>query len=234
MGGVTVDLHFTDLDAENRFVESYLADAWSRFESADFWEHGWFWTYGQFIQHDIGLDGGLVRLVFEGDLDGLLDAEADRWDAFEGFRSWDSQRYDNPTDVDTTYDSLLAQQRDAKGPDGGDREYRYKPITATLALEFRREFAESIPAAPDRTDDSIGIGMWSLMHAVFVQCGYDWYDETDACLRAMQNRLKSIAHYRGESAAREEYERLREAWEAHEAELDDWLAANPTGEASEP
>ncbi len=76
--------------------------------------------------------------------------------------------------------------------------------------------------------------MWSLVHALFVQCGYNWYDETDACLRAMQNRLKSIAHYRGEDAARAEYERLREAWDAHEAELEEWLAENPTGQGSEP
>ncbi|WP_254531929.1 hypothetical protein [Natrinema gelatinilyticum] len=91
------------------------------------------------------------------------------------------------------------------------------------------------PAAPGQGDDErIGIGMWSLMHAVFVQCGYDWHDETDACLRAMQTRLKSIARYRGEAAAQDEYERIRDVWDAHEAELNDWIASNLTGVSPEP
>ena len=65
-----------------------------------------------------------------------------------------------------------------------------------------------------------------------IQAGYDWYDETAACQKAMQNRLKSIASYRGADAAREEYERLLAEWEAHRDELERWLAENPTGQAT--
>ena len=64
--------------------------------------------------------------------------------------------------------------------------------------------------------------------------GYDWYDETAACRKAMQNRLKSIAAYRGADAARAEYEAILADWEAHEDDLEAWLEANPTGAATEP
>lgn len=79
MAGVTIAFHFTDTDAEKRFVESYLVDAWSRFEESDYWNHGWFWPYGQIAEYDAGPNGGLVRVVFDGNLDGLRRAEKDRW-----------------------------------------------------------------------------------------------------------------------------------------------------------
>ncbi|WP_154658575.1 hypothetical protein [Halopiger djelfimassiliensis] len=57
MVGVTIELHFESTAAERRFVDSFLADAWSRFESSDYWETGWFWAYGQVAGDKIGLDG---------------------------------------------------------------------------------------------------------------------------------------------------------------------------------
>lgn len=79
-----------------------------------------------------------------------------------------------------------------------------------------------------------GIGFWAAVHDLLTQCGFHWYDETALCERALRNRLKSIADYRGADAAREEYERIRSAWAAHEEELESWLDAHPTGTASEP
>ncbi len=235
MTGATVTFHFADAEAEERFIEGYLHDAWDRFAASDYWDHGWFWPYGQIAAYDCGPDGGLVRFVFEGDLDALVAAERDRWDSISGLDRWESKRYDDSDAVATPFESLLAQQQDAKGPIGGDREYRYKALTARLALAYRAEFEEPLPAAPGRSDANPGgIGMWSMVHSVYVQCGYDWYDETDACVRALQNRLKSLAAYRGGDAARDEYERIRQAWVAFEAELDDWLAEQQTGEAAEP
>ncbi|MFB6177718.1 MAG: hypothetical protein ABEI99_11355 [Halobaculum sp.] len=232
MAGATVEFVFTDPGAERRFVETYLADAFDRFTDSDYWDHGWFWPYGQTAAYDAGPDGGFLRLVFDGDPDALIAAESDRWNSVDGLTDWSCRQYDDPEAVDTTFDSLLAQQQSAKGDVGGEWEYRFKRLTAEFALAYRQVFEEPLPAAPDPDDDNPGIGAWALLHDLLVQCGYDWYDETDACLRAMQNRLKSVAAYQGADAAREEYERIRSAWADHEAELESWLADNPTGEAS--
>ncbi|WP_135829190.1 hypothetical protein [Halorussus halobius] len=191
---------------------------------------GWFWSYAQFAEYDSGPDGGLVRLVFEGDPDGLVAAESDRWDEFDGLASWRVRRYD-----DEGYDSLLEQQRDAKGEIGGEWEYRAKPLAARFALAYRREFGEPLPAVgDDRDGNPIELGFWAVLHDLFVQCGYDWYDETTACRKMLRNRLKSIASYRGADAAREEYEQLLAEWRAHGDALERWLDENPTGNATEP
>lgn len=247
MAGASVELAFDSPAAEDRFVREYLADAWDRFEDGDYWTTGWFWAYGQFAAYDSGPDGGLVRLVFEGDPDGLVAAEADRWDGFEGLDSWHLRRYD-----EEGYDSLLEQQRDAKGEVGGEWEYRAKPLVSRFALAYRRAFDESLPPVggegsvgdgdgsgdDDGSSDGDGnpseIGFWAVVHDLFVQCGYDWYDETAACRKMMANRLKSVAGYRGADAAREEYERLLAAWRAQGDELERWLDEHSTGNAAEP
>ena len=35
--------------------------------------------------------------------------------------------------------------------------------------------------------------MWNLVHPLFVQCGYDWYDEIDACTKAIENQIRSLS-----------------------------------------
>ena len=118
---------------------------------------------------------------------------------------------------------------------GGEREYRLKPLSARFALDYYREFDEALPVLGEGgADDPAEVGFWAHLHFAMIQCGYDWYDETDACLKGLRNRLKSLAAYRGADAAREEYDRLAAEWDAYEDELDSWLAEHPTGEASEP
>lgn len=228
MVGATIDVRFSDGDAEQRFLRSYLPDAWERYESSAYWDQGWYWSYGQFSSYDVGPEGGLVRLVFDGDPDELLAVESDRWEGFDGLIRWDLRRYD-----EEGYGSLRAQQIDGKGEVGEDWEYRYKPLTSRLALAYRREFEEPIPPSPAPGDDNpAGIGLFGLIHALFVQSGYDWYEETDTYLRGMQSRIKSIAAYRGAEPARTEYERLGDEWDAFEAELETWLENHETGNES--
>jgi len=228
MPGATIELRFRDVRAEQRFLASHLSDAWNRYEAGDHWQHGWYWSYGQFTDYDVGPDGGLVRLVFEGNPDRLLAAETDRWEAFDGLRDWTIEHYD-----EWGFENLLAQQRDVKGDLGGEFEYRYKPLTARLALAIREEFEEPLPPAPDPSDaNPAGVGMWSLVHSLYVQCGYDWYEESDSSIRALEGRVKSIGSYRGAEAARAEYDRLLEEWRDFQGELDTWLETHPVGEAS--
>lgn len=230
MAGATIEFHFGSTSDEERFVREYLADAWERFETAEYWETGWFWSYRQFAAYDCGPDGGFVRLVFEGDPDGLVEHESSHWDDFEGLTAWEVEHYD-----DLGYESLLEQQRDAKGEIGGEREYRLKSLLTRFSLAYSSEFEESLPAVDQESPENpLQLGFWATIHDLMVQCGYDWYDETAACQKAMQNRLKSLAAYRGADAAREEYERLLAEWRAFGDELEGWLAENPTGEATEP
>lgn len=230
MAGATIEFRFESPTDEERFVRTYLADAWDRFEASEFWTTGWFWSYGQFARYDSGPEGGLVRVVFEGDPDALVGHESDRWNGFSGLASWNVRRYD-----EEGYDSLLDQQKDAKGEVGGEWEYRVKPLVSRFSLAYLREFEEPLPAVGDEGDGNpAGLGFWAVLHDTMVQCGYDWYDETDACQKAMKNRLKSIASYRGAGAARDEYDRLLAEWQAHGDELDCWLDENPTGQATEP
>ena len=235
MAGATIGIHFADVASERRFLRSYLVDAWERFEAADHWEHGWFWPYGQFAHAESGPDGGFVRLVFDGDPEALVAAERDRWDAVDGLTDWAVTRYDDPEAVDETYESLLAQQRAAKGAVGGEREYRFKALTARLALACYEAFDERLAPAPDPDEaDPLGLGVWALCHDLLVQLGYDWYDETDAATRMLRSRVKSVAGYRGAEAARAEYEAIRDDWLAFEDELETWLDERPTGGMSEP
>lgn len=228
MPGAEVELRFSDVEAEKRFLASHLSDAWNRYETSTYWNQGWYWSYGQFTEYDIGLDGGLIRLVFDGDPNGLLAAESERWEAFDGLRDWTVTHY-----TDRGFESLHAQQRDVKGTRGGAFEYRYKPLTARLALAIREAFADPLPPAPEPSDaNTAGVGMWSLVHSLYVQCGYDWYEENNSSLRALQNRVKSIGGYRGAEAARAEYDRLLKVWRSFQSELDTWLDTHPVGEDS--
>lgn len=102
-------------------------------------------------------------------------------------------------------------------------------------LDYIREFSDPLPLIGTEADvDYRNYGYWVVIHYIMLQAGHDWYNETDACLKAMQNRLKSIAHYRGADLAREEYDRLLATWEDHREDLEAWLEENPTGGGEEP
>ncbi|WP_143105154.1 hypothetical protein [Halogeometricum rufum] len=230
MSGATLVFEFDSPADEEQFIRDYLTEAWNRFETNEYWETGWFWRYRQFAEYESGPDGGLVRLVFDGDADELVEQEADRWDKHSGLASWRLLRYE-----DEEYESLFDQQTDTRGELGGEWEYRMKPLLSRFALAYYREFENTLPPVGEKSDENpLGLGFWSAFHNLMVQCGYNWYDETEVCQRAMKNRLKSIASYRGAEAAREEYQRLLDDWQAHHQELERWLNDNPTGQASEP
>lgn len=224
----SIEFRFETAESEARFLREYLAEVWHRFETSDFWSMGWYWAYRQYAAYDVGVDGGYVQLVFEGEPDRLVDAESAEWERFDGLTAWELTRY-----ADEGYESLLAQQTDAKGESGGEWDYRLKPLISRFSLAYLQEFDDSLPAVGEVTDDNpAGIGFWTVIHYAMAQCGYDWYDEIAACRKATQNRLRSLAHFRGAEAAEAEYERILAEWRRQGDELERWLTENQTGEAT--
>lgn len=73
----------------------------------------------------------------------------------------------------------------------------------------------------------------AAVHDASVGCGYDWSDGTEACLKAMRNRSTPIAGYRRAEAARGVRGDPRRVG-GRRSRLDESLAANPTGTATEP
>jgi hypothetical protein len=240
MAGVHIAFQFETRDDEDRFLREYLADAWERFEASEFFETGWFWRFGQFNEH-IDHDSGGVSLVFDGDPDALIETEEERWLNFAGLDSWELHRYENPDalrgggwDTDTEYDSVLEEQMARKGERGGEWQYRLLPLAARFSLDYLREFDDPLPAVADESEENLtGVGFWTHLHYEMIQCGYDWYDETDACLKGMKFRVKTLASDLDPAAAREEYNRLKDEWEAYEDALEEWLAEHPDDEAEE-
>ena len=241
MAGANIVFTFESSEGEGRFLRKYLIDAWERFEVSEFFETGWFWRFGQLLEQFPEHDSGGVNLVFDGDPDALIATEEEYWEDFTGLISWECHRYENPDavrgggwDMDETFSSVLEEQRARKGEIGGEWQYRLLPLAARFSLEYLREFDEPLPVVDtESAENLIGVGFWSHLHYAMIQCGYDWYDETDAYLKGMKFRVKTIASDFDPDAAREEYLRLQAEWEAYEDELEEWLAEHPDGEADE-
>lgn len=237
MTGATIEFQFESADDEKRFLREYLADAWERFETSDFFDTGWFWRFSQFPDHD-ALPDGLVLLNFDGNPDNLIEAEKEHWQTFDGLDSWEKHLYENSDGwewhPEEEYDSVLQMQKARKGEIGGEWQYRLLPLASRFSLEYLREFDDPLPVVDDVTEENrAGVGFWTHLHYTMLQCGYDWYDETDASMKDMKFRLKTLVSDFDADTARTEYERLKTEWEAYEDELEEWIAEHPNGEAPE-
>lgn len=115
MSGADIEFHLETIADEQRFIREYLVAAWDRFETNDYFESGWFWPYGASAEYESGPDGGFIRLVFEGNPSALVDSEKSHWEEFDDLHKWEIRRYE-----EEGFDSLLAQQRDAKGEVAGE------------------------------------------------------------------------------------------------------------------
>lgn len=208
---VTFDL--ADVPAERTFLESYLAPAWERFEAHESLRSAWFWRFGTAGDHGrvaledgtVVEDGGVV-LVLNGDPDPtpLLDAERDRWEALtdEGVVDRWERTYFDPA-----YENARAKSVENFGAVGGDRAVRLRPLVSAFTLSVVEEFDERLPAVGEPSDDDpLPVGYWAVIHYLLKQQGYDWYDEIDACLRAIRNRVRSLAAFHGDEVAREALE----------------------------
>jgi hypothetical protein len=205
---VTFDL--TDREAERSFLESYMIDAWDRFRTHDEFDRAWFWRFGNTSEHGAveleggtTLEGGGVVLVLNGDPtpEPVLDAERSRWNDLESegrIEGWDV------TWFHPEYENAREKATENFGAVGGDRAYRLRPLASRMTLSVLEEFDERLPAVGKPSEeDPVPVGYWTTIHFLMKQSGYDWYDEIEACTRAIQNRLTSLAAFHGDEAARD-------------------------------
>jgi hypothetical protein len=224
MVGANIEFDFATVADEERFIRDYLVDAWNRFETSDFFDVGWFWRYGPYNQYKEGSTGGHIRIVFEGAVEPLIESEKTYWDEFEGLENWRAKKGADESDT------LLAQQKIASGEQVGEWDYRIKPLVTRFVLDYYREFPEPLHMSAE-DDSDIHYGYWVTLHYLTVLAGYDRYDETTGALEMLRSRVRSIGKYQSAEAAREEYRRLLEAWEAFGENLDIWLDEHQTGQS---
>jgi len=111
------------------------------------------------------------------------------------------------------------------GEAGGDLAYRLRSIAARTTVELLREFDEDRPAVGKATPaNPHPIGDWVLIHYLLKQNGHDWYDEIDACRRAITNRIRSLASFHDAATARAALEETIVELERFEAEFSEEIA----------
>ncbi|MFC4553300.1 MULTISPECIES: hypothetical protein [Halorussus] len=219
MSSTQVTFEFEEMEAERRFLRRYMVPAWDRFEEMDAFESGWFWRHGRVHRHGIdGLEEGKIIFVINGTPGAVIERERDRWEAqkAEGELAGWSTRTFRPE-----YEDSLDKLRQNFGEVGGRRNYRLRTLAPRFTLEMLREFEDPLPAVGEATDDNpLPVNFWVLFHYLMKQSGYDWYDEIDAATKAIENRLRSLAEFRGEAEARRQLRETIEELEAFSEELD--------------
>lgn len=213
-------------EREREFLRTYMVDAWDRLEASDHVESAWFWRFGQTSRHDpieledgTVLDGGGVILVVNGDPDPApaIEDERERWQALADgdlLDTWEVKGF-RPD-----YDNARAKMIENFGQEGGALAYRLRPLATRTTLGLLETFDEDLPAVGEATEDNpLPVGEWVLIHYLMKQNGHDWYEEIDACRRAIRNRLRSLSEFHGEEAARDELETVIEELEGLRGEF---------------
>ena len=219
------------VDDERPFLRTYLTDAWDRFDENKAVESAWFWRFGDTAKHGpielidgTVVDGGGVILVVNGDPDpsAAVDAERPRWEEL---------REDGPLEsyetkgFRPTFENARQKMIENFGEAGGDLASRLRPIAAEATVELLREFDEDRPAVGESAPENPHpIGDWVLIHYLLKQNGHDWYDEIDACQRAITNRIRSLASFHDTATARAALEETIEEFERFRAEFEEEIA----------
>lgn len=220
MSSTQVTFEFDRMEDERRFLREYMVPAWERFEGMDAFESGWFWRHGRSARHGIdGLEEGRIIFVINGTPETVVERERERWDA----RTVDGQLVDWTTRTfDPEYEDSLDKVRRNFGEVGGRRNYRLRTLAPGLTLDVLREFDEQLPAVGEPTEENpLPVNFWVLIHYLMKQSGYDWYDEIDACTKAIENRLRSLADFEDEVEAQRQLRETIEELQAFSDELAD-------------
>lgn len=230
------------LEREREFLREYLTDAWDRFDASEAVESAYFWRFGNVARHDppaelsegVRMDDGGVVLVVNGDPDPApaVEAERERWERLreEGLlASWTVEPW-----ADGPYPNAREKMVDNFGTVGGDRSFRLRPIVARTTIDLLREFEEDLPAVGEATaENPTPVGDWVLIHYLMKQNGHDWFDEIDACRKAMENRARSLAAFYDDATALAALEEAIADLEELRSEFDPAPSASPTIEGRE-
>lgn len=209
---VTFDL--PDTGSEVEFLREYMVPAWDRFEASDAFESGWFWRAGNFARHDLAelnredhdlerLEPGMITFVINGDPDPdpVIETEREYWEEFEAeglLDGWETQSFQ------PTYLNARDKMHEKYGREGGDRVYVLRQLAAEVTVDLLAAFDEPLPAVGEPTDENpVPVGFWAMTHFLMKPQGYDWYEEIDACSKAIRNRAQSLAAFTSDGAARE-------------------------------
>lgn len=213
-------------ERERAFLETYMIDAWDRLAASEAVDSAWFWRFGQTSRHDpieledgTVLDDGGVILVINGSPDPqpAVESERDRWRALENDGLLDTLEVKG---FRPDYDNARAKMIENFGPEGGKLAYQLRPLATRTTLGLLETFEDDLPAVGEPTDDNpLPVGDWVLIHFLMKQNGHDWYEEIDACRRAIRNRLQSLAQFHGGATAREELDSLIAELEALREDL---------------
>ncbi|MEZ3142757.1 hypothetical protein [Halobaculum sp. MBLA0143] len=218
------------LNRERAFLRQYLTAAWDRFDAHSAVGSAYFWRFGDVARHEPPVelaegetvDGGGVVLVVTGeDPAPVVEAERDRWERLREEGLLDTVEVTPWADADSPYDSAREKMLDNFGPVGGDRSFRLRPLIARTTVHLLEEFEEDLPAVAEPSEENpAGVGDWVSIHYLMKQNGHDWYDEIDACQKAVENRLHSLANFYDEATAREALEGAIDDLEALRSEFD--------------
>lgn len=221
MAGISIEFEFTDEADEDQFVREYLAPSWDEFERRDDFDFGWFWRSGHLADYDLDghPDGRWVSLVLEGNPDEFLAREREVWEELRAdgrLDSWTTRRF-----AEDGYDSLLEHQRDVKGEVGGEMYVSLKVAVTRMTVRLLAEFDDQLPVVGETTDANPGpVNFWTIIHLAMLQNGYDWYDEMDACSKAIRNRSLSLAEQTSRSHASDALRERLDELEAFADRLD--------------
>lgn len=212
MQSTQVTFQLAGTEDEWPFLRTYLVSAWERFENSDAFESGWFWPAGNFAQHDTEklrrekhdleqLERGQVILVLNGDPERLIESERSRWEALQTdgpLTGYECRSFD------PAYQNARDKMQEKYGDVGGERVYKLRCLVADFTIDYLDRFESQLPAIGTETEENPApVGFWSLIHFMMKQQGYDWDDEIAACAKDIENRLQSLALFRGEEAAQE-------------------------------
>ena len=144
---------------------------------------------------------------------------------------WEELRADGPLESYETkgfrpiFNNACQKTIENFGEAGSDLAYRFRPIAAGVTVELLREFDEDrLAVGESAPENPYPIGDWVPIHYLLKQNGHDWYDEIDACQRAITNRIRSLAGFHDATMARAALGETIDEFERFRAEFDEEIA----------
>lgn len=181
-------------ETEEKFIREYLVPTVRRLD-----DRYRFLFWGRYST-STAVEGGRVKMVFEGDPDEILAEERERLDNVDYIDEWNAEVETDDETRMTEEEQTLVEQ--------------ISRVTANMNVHYFEEFDDRPPIGRV-TEDRFHIrGTWVLLHLLLNQQGYSPEEEVDALFLAIRDRLARIE-------AEEEYERVEEVVNELHERLDD-------------